>query len=107
MVRCTWLFSETERPLPYHSTGNVGAAHPDVPSRSHHSRTVRSGSQFSSSQTFTSSTASPMGAKLPPGQDGGTATGGHEDVLRAGDLVGRRPPQLADRFEDVVHPVDV
>ncbi len=50
-----WLASSRLTPLPYHSTGHVGAAHPAMPRRSHHSATVRSGSQFSSSQARSSS----------------------------------------------------
>src|SRR3954452_21329959 len=45
--------SARERPLPYHSSGHVGVPQPDSPRRSHHSPTVRSGSQFSSSQAVT------------------------------------------------------
>src|SRR5690349_288572 len=54
--------SARDRPLPYHSTGHVGTAHPDGPSRPHHSSTVRSGSQCSSSQAVTSAVRSSVGA---------------------------------------------
>src|SRR5687768_6516987 len=43
------------KPRPNHSVGHVGVAHPDSPNRSHHSATVRSGSQFSLSQVRNSS----------------------------------------------------
>ena len=50
--------SPRESPRPYASSGSVGADQPASPRRSHHSATVRSGSQFSSSQARTSSTTS-------------------------------------------------
>ena len=53
--RLIWLASSRLTPLPYHSTGQVGAHQPAMPSRSHHSATVRSGSQFCSSQARSSS----------------------------------------------------
>src|SRR5690606_13249681 len=60
---CTRTPSARLRPLPYHSTGQVGTAQPDSPRRSHHSPTVRSGSQFSASQLLTSSTGSSVVAR--------------------------------------------
>src|SRR4051812_6749082 len=58
---CTRTPSSRETPLPYHSSGQVGAAQPDVPRRSHHSPTVMSGSQFSSSHWVTSAVTSRVG----------------------------------------------
>src|SRR4051794_12419293 len=58
---CTRTPSSRDRPLPYHSSGHVGAAQPEVPRRSHHSPTVMSGSQFSSSHWVTSAVTSRVG----------------------------------------------
>src|SRR5580698_9201771 len=60
-ARWTAMPSGRDRPRPYHSVGHVGADHPAVPMRSHHSATVSSGSQLSFSQALTSATASVTG----------------------------------------------
>src|SRR5215218_7472527 len=69
MVCITRTPSARDSPLPYHSTGHVGTAQPDGPSRPHHSSTVRSGSQLASSQAVTSavrsSTATAVMARPP------------------------------------------
>src|SRR5262249_56230616 len=46
--------SSRGRPFPNHCSGQVGAPQPDSHRRSHHSTSVRSGSQLSSSQRRTS-----------------------------------------------------
>ena len=54
-------------PLPNHSSGHVGTAQPERPRRSHHSSTVRSGSQLASSQAVTSAVRSSVGAVVDGG----------------------------------------
>src|SRR6478672_7982268 len=104
MVCMTRMPSARERPFPYHSTGQVGTAQPDRPSRSHHSSTVRSGSQCSSSQEVTSAVrssvatasvvavmlSSPVGGSAEQLGDDAQLVGGvpHErEVVGALDLV--------------------
>jgi hypothetical protein len=60
MACCTRTPSARFRSLPNQSLGQVGTAHPEVPRRSHHSATVRSGSQLSASQSLASATTSPL-----------------------------------------------
>ncbi len=59
----TVLASSRDRSRPCHSLGHIGTAHPESPRRSHHSPTVRSGSQLASSHARTSArTSSLIGA---------------------------------------------
>src|SRR5215475_8208908 len=114
MVCWTCTPSLRLRPRPNHSVGQVGTPHPDSPSRSHHSPTGRSGSQFWSSQLFSSTIRSefspPPGAGVlawavsvmtrSPLDRGSNPLGTAQHVLTGGSsYTPGAKPSAEDRFE--------
>src|SRR4051812_41821078 len=101
--------SARERPLPNHSTGQVGTAQPEWPRRSHHSSTVRSGSQLASSQVVTSAVRSSTATVVmmpSPWYDGSAEKFGDDAQLVGGVAQEHEVVGALDLVEMIAHVLD-